>query len=128
MSTQVLEPETTAIPLEKVISTNMRVALAVRGKNQTDLSRALGVSRGLISQKMNGTTAWTIPDMEKAGQFLKIAPAKFLEPNGLLAADSGFGPWTGGPWTGRSRSRVQAPVTTKTKPARRRALCLTLAA
>lgn len=96
MTTQTLEPQTQAIPLEEVISTNMRLALALRKKNQSDLSRALGVSSGLVSQKMHGTTAWTISDMEKAGQFLKIAPAKFLEPNGLLVAGHGFEPWTGG--------------------------------
>ncbi len=63
----------------------MRIALALRNKNQSDLSRAFGVSRTLISQKMRGVTSWTIADMEKAGQFLGIAPAKFLEPNGLVA-------------------------------------------
>lgn len=107
MSTQTLEPETQVIPLEKVISTNMRVALAMRDKNQTDLSRALGVSRGLISQKLNGATSWTIPDMEKAGQFLGIAPAKFLEPNGLLVAGHGFEPWTSGNLAEPQRSTVQ---------------------
>lgn len=62
----------------------MRVALAMRNKNQSDLSRAFGVSRTLISQKMRGVTSWTIADMEKAGQFLGIAPARFLDPNGLI--------------------------------------------
>ena len=96
MTTQTLDQRTQAIPLEEVISTNMRLALALRKKNQSDLSRALGVSSGLVSQKMHGTTSWTIADMEKAGQFLRIAPAKFLEPNGLLVAGHGFEPWTSG--------------------------------
>lgn len=38
----------------------------------------------------------TKQNMEKAGQFLRIAPAKFLEPNGLLVAGSGFEPETSG--------------------------------
>ena len=50
MTTQTLERETQAISLESVISGNMRVALAMRNKNQSDLSRAFGVSRTLISQ------------------------------------------------------------------------------
>lgn len=63
----------------------MRVALAMRNKNQSDLSRAFGVSRTLISQKMRGVTSWTIQDMEKAGKYLQIAPFKFLDPNGLIS-------------------------------------------
>ncbi|WP_143248523.1 helix-turn-helix domain-containing protein [Bifidobacterium vansinderenii] len=102
MSTQTLEPDTQAIPLGQIISTNVRVGLAMRGKNQSDLSRALGVSRALISQKVNGATAWTIPDMEKIGLFLKVAPSRLLDPNGFLVADhrrgdvgpQGLEPWT----------------------------------
>lgn len=96
MTTQTVERETQAISLESVISGNMRVALAMRNKNQSDLSRAFGVSRTLISQKMRGVTAWTIADMEKAGQFLGIAPARFLDPNGLMVAGLGFEPRTSG--------------------------------
>ena len=95
MTTQTLDQRTQAIPLEEVIPTNMRLALALARKS-IGLSRALGVSSGLVSQKMHGTTSWTIADMEKAGQFLRIAPAKFLEPNGLLVAGTGFEPWTSG--------------------------------
>ena len=95
MTTQVLEHEKQAISLKNIISGNMRVALAMRNKNQSDLSRAFGVSRTLISQKMHGVTAWSIEDMEKAGQFLGIAPARFLEPDGLVVAGHGFEPWAG---------------------------------
>lgn len=62
MTTQTLDQRTQAIPLEEVISTNMRLALALRKKNQSDLSRALGVSSGLVSQKMHGTTWFASQD------------------------------------------------------------------
>jgi transcriptional regulator with XRE-family HTH domain len=88
MTTVTRAPETTGISLEKVISLNMKVALAMRGASQAELARYMGVSGGVISQKMRGRTSWTIPDMEKAGNFLKIAPSRFLEPNGLLTSEA----------------------------------------
>ena len=91
-----MEQKTARTSLESIISINMKVALAVRNKSQADLARGLGVSNGVISQKMRGRTAWTIPDMEKAGEFLGIQPARFLEANGFLVAGSGFEPETSG--------------------------------
>ncbi|WP_396020011.1 helix-turn-helix domain-containing protein [Bifidobacterium asteroides] len=96
MTTKTRERKAATSSLESVISMNMKVALAIRNKSQSDLARSMGVSSGVISQKMHGTTAWTISDMEKAGEFLGIQPAKFLEPNGLLVAGSGFEPETSG--------------------------------
>ena len=96
MTTKTRERKAAKSSLECVISMNMKVALAIRNKSQSDLARSMGVSSGVISQKMHGTTAWTISDMEKAGEFLGIQPAKFLEPNGLLVAGSGFEPETSG--------------------------------
>jgi len=37
--------------------------LADRSMNQSELARALGVSRSLISKKMNGDTAFTLRDI-----------------------------------------------------------------
>lgn len=89
MTTQTINIDMPTIPLETVISRNVKVALALRDKNQTDLSRALGVSRATVSQKIHGVCAWTIADIEKAGQYLSIEPAKFLDPHGLLNEEWG---------------------------------------
>lgn len=61
------------------------MSLALRDKSQSDLARALGVSRALISQKIRGTTSWTIDDMEKAGRYLDVAPYRFLDAHGIVA-------------------------------------------
>lgn len=81
--------EIPGIALEEVISRNIRLALLLRSKNQSDLARNFGVSPATISQKMHGIIAWTIADVSKASKFLNISPGKFLEPNGLLSLDSG---------------------------------------
>lgn len=44
------EKKTARTSLESIVSMNMKVALAVRNKSQTDLARGLGVSSGVISQ------------------------------------------------------------------------------
>lgn len=56
----------------------------------------MGIGRAGISAKMNGKVAWSVADIEKAGEFLRIQPAKFLDPNGLIVAGSGFEPETSG--------------------------------
>lgn len=84
------------IDLNDVVAMNVRVGLALRGKTQADLAREMGMSRGGITMKMKRRAAWSVSDIEKAGRFLNIAPAKFLEPNGLVVAGSGFEPETSG--------------------------------
>lgn len=85
MTTQTINKRDSAELLGNVISSNVRVALALRDKNQSDLSRALGVSPTLISQKLRGVTSWTIADMANVGAYLDVDPSKFLDPHGLLA-------------------------------------------
>jgi transcriptional regulator with XRE-family HTH domain len=96
MTTQTIERPQHKTDLQRVVSLNLKVALAIKGETQTALSRAIEITPSALSQKMKNKSVWTIEDMEKAGQFLNIAPAKFLEPNGLLVAGSGFEPETSG--------------------------------
>ena len=80
--------------LQDVVTRNMRVAMALRGVNQTKLAEALGVDRSAISQKMTRRVAWSLEDIEKASGFFKVDPE-------ALVAGHGFEPWTSGakpPW------------------------------
>ena len=115
MTTYAVMPTTETISLDTVICDNMRIALAMRKKNQADLARAFGVSSTLISQKMRGITSWTISDMAKAGKYLGIAPSRFLDPNGLVSNEWGRrglnpGPadlWSAGPGSKPERGIMQ---------------------
>lgn len=72
----------------------MRVAIALRGVNQTKLAEALGVDRSAVSQKMTRRVGWSLEDIEKASEFLKVNPE-------ALVARHGFESWTSGakpPW------------------------------
>ena len=73
--------------LQDVVTRNMRVAMALRGVNQTKLAEALGVDRSAISQKMTRRVAWSLEDIEKASGFFKVNPE-------ALVAGHGFEPWT----------------------------------
>ena len=80
--------------LQDVVTRNMRVAMALRGVNQTKLAEALGVDRSAISQKMTRRVAWSLEDIEKASGFFNVNPE-------ALVAGHGFEPWTSGakpPW------------------------------
>ena len=88
--------QTQEIELIQVVAQNIRVAMAARGISQNDLAKGMGLSKSALSQKMRGVIVWTLPDMQKAGEFLGIQPAVLLDPHGLLVAGHGFEPWTSG--------------------------------
>lgn len=82
--------------LEVIVAKNIRVAMAARGISQNDLAKGMGISKSALSQKMRGLIVWTLPDMQKAGDFLGVQPAILLDPHGLLVAGCGFEPQTSG--------------------------------
>ena len=73
--------------IQDIVTRNMKIAMAVNDTNQQTLANELGISRSSVSQKMTHRVIWSLEDIEKAGKFFRISPAKFLEPNGLLAVD-----------------------------------------
>lgn len=91
--------ENIGLTLQQIISDNMLFALAARRLNRAQLAAGIGVSGGLISQKLNGRTNWTIEDMEKAGRYLGIEPAWFLRAHNVMGepvGPVGLEPTTGG--------------------------------
>ena len=96
MTTSTLSASKATGTLQNVVTVNMRVAMAVAGVSQARLSKVLGMSPSALSQKMKNRISWSIEDMEKAGRYFNIEPAKFLQTNGFLVAGSGFEPETSG--------------------------------
>lgn len=91
--------ENIGLTLQQIISDNMLVAIAARHINRAKLAEGLGVSGGLISQKLLGRTNWTVEDMEKAGRYLDIEPAWFLRAHNVMGepvGPLGLEPRTGG--------------------------------
>lgn len=89
--------ENIGLRLQQIISENMRIALGLRARSQSDLARAFGVSRATISQKINLRINWTVEDMERAGRYLNIEPAWFLMPHSdVVVGPVGLEPTTGG--------------------------------
>lgn len=75
---------TTTGSIQDIVTRNMKIAMAVNDTNQQTLANELGISRSSVSQKMTHRVIWSLEDIEKAGRFFRISPARFLEPNGLL--------------------------------------------
>ena len=75
--------------IQDIVTRNMKIAMAVNDTNQQTLANELGISRSSVSQKMTHRVIWSLEDIEKAGRFFRISPAKFLEPNGLLNSEWG---------------------------------------
>ena len=99
MTTYTESVENIGLTLQQIISDNMRFALAARRLNRAKLAEGIGVSGGLISQKLRGRTNWTIEDMEKAGRYLNIEPAWFLRAHNVMGepvGPLGLEPRTGG--------------------------------
>lgn len=52
--------------LQAIVTRNIRVAMALRGVNQKDLAKVLGIATSSMSQKFTGKTLWNLVDIEKA--------------------------------------------------------------
>lgn len=63
--------------------------MALRGVNQKDLAKVLGIATSSMSQKFTGKTLWNLVDIEKASGFFNVKPE-------ALVAGHGFEPWTSG--------------------------------
>ena len=75
--------------LQAIVTRNIRVAMALRGVNQKDLAKVLGIGTSSMSQKCTGKTLWNLVDIEKASGFFNVKPE-------ALVAGHGFEPWTSG--------------------------------
>lgn len=75
--------------LQAIVTRNIRFAMALRGVNQKDLAKVLGIATSSMSQKFTGKTLWNLVDIEKASGFFNVKPE-------ALVAGHGFEPWTSG--------------------------------
>ena len=64
--------------IEKAISFNVKIRLAAKGLNQTDLAKYLGVKRSTISVKLVGKSAWSVSDLVNAANFLDATPDELM--------------------------------------------------
>lgn len=81
--------------LQKLITQNMRIAMALRGKTkQKDLADALGLSKASMSQKFTGKTVWTLEDIANASSYLRVKPEALLSMQ--FVGPQGLEPWTDG--------------------------------
>lgn len=55
-------------------SLELKAARARRGVTQADVARILGVSVGAYTLKENGKRIFTLPNIQKLSQFLKLEP------------------------------------------------------
>lgn len=64
--------------LSAVVAGNVRAEAARAGLTQSELARALGVSRMAVSDRYRGRTPWTLDELEVVGAILGLEPAEFL--------------------------------------------------
>ncbi|WP_101618133.1 helix-turn-helix domain-containing protein [Bifidobacterium margollesii] len=65
--------------IEKTISFNVKLRLAAKNMNQTDLANYLGVTRSTISVRLSGKSAWSVPDLVNTSNFLETTPADLMD-------------------------------------------------
>ena len=82
--------------ITSVIRTNIRVAMARADVSQKDLGNAIGVSQQGISQRMHGSSRWSVEEILGVAQYLGV-PVSELMPDSLTAG------------TGSGRMRRPAP-------------------
>jgi len=60
------------------VAANVRAELARAGMNQTDLAKAMGISRQNASQRLLGRSAFKAEEIIQIGQWLGVAPETLL--------------------------------------------------
>lgn len=66
--------------MSDVVRRNIAAEAARQGIRQTDLAAAFGLSRGPMSERFRGVTAWTLDDVERAADVLGVPLAVLLLP------------------------------------------------
>ena len=64
--------------LPETIARNIKIQLAARGWNASDLAERLGVSRNAVSKWLRGDTDMGLRGLEHVAKMLKIEPAALL--------------------------------------------------
>ncbi len=59
-----------------VIPRNIKIMLAARGMNQSDLADRLGVTRAQVSNWMTGRSGMTLERLDQIAELLHTTPAK----------------------------------------------------
>ena len=75
--------------LQAIVTRNIRVAMALRGVNQKDLAKVLGIATSSMSQKFTGKTLWNLVDIEKASGFFNVKPEALVAGHGFEPCSSG---------------------------------------
>ncbi|MBS5400350.1 XRE family transcriptional regulator [Bifidobacterium pullorum subsp. gallinarum] len=81
--------------VERVISFNVKILLTAKRLTQTDLAKALGVTRSAASYKLSGKSVWSVPDLVRTANFLGTSSEALLDDSlmrrmgvGMKEADS----------------------------------------
>jgi DNA-binding Xre family transcriptional regulator len=64
--------------LQDLITTNVKVLMAVRGIRQTELADQLGWDRTVMSNRVTGKRRWMIENLGELAEFFGIAPGVLL--------------------------------------------------
>lgn len=84
-----MEPYESAVKLQKLVTRNMKVAMALHDLNQKTLAKAIGLAPSTVSLKFSNKVFWSLEDIAKASSFIGVKPE-------ALVAGSGFEPETSG--------------------------------
>lgn len=57
------------------VAENIRVQAAIRGLNQSDVARGIGVSPRTVNERWWGSRQWQLEDIERVSRLLGVTPA-----------------------------------------------------
>lgn len=60
------------------VAENIRVQAAIRGWNQSDLARAVGMNQRTVNERWWGGRQWQLEDLERVSRALGVDPADLL--------------------------------------------------
>lgn len=82
-----MDDQQTYANASRVIETLM----AARGRSRADLMSHLGLSKGRLSERLSGSTRWTVPELASLADYFQVSPAVFFQPVDRLLVTTASG-------------------------------------
>ena len=78
MTTVIQFPERSASPLSEVVSGEVRALMGRFSVTQTELAEWLDLKQSAVSARLNGTTRWSLPEIEQVAEAFDVHPAVLM--------------------------------------------------
>lgn len=72
--------------LEATLNETLRLLMTRTGRRQVDVAEVIGITRGSLSQRLLGKSAWKLDDLPKVADYFGLTVSELLSGYAAIAA------------------------------------------